>query len=667
MSQKSVHILDQFLHELGAGKSPDLESAARLLDENDRGDILPIMIRHHALQRHQSGREPSLNDYQFASEWLSAERLQNLIQRADTDVKAENETNLRSAWDTSQLTRDGFVVSPSRVAPIDSISWTPPHRISKFVIEHVIGHGSFGVVLKGIDEAIHRVVAIKIPKDPNRPHEEFAGEARANASLYHTNIIPLLEFGTDKDLGVPYLVFPFVAGGDLSQLIEKTAPMDPATAVRLIIDIAGAIQYAHAADLYHRDLKPKNVLIDNNGRPYVSDFGLSIHVTAQRKQRHEIAGTLAYMAPEQVRGETGLLDGRSDVWGLGIILYEMLSKRRPFSGNSPEEIRSGILNQYPRPLTQFIANVPSSLDEICRRCLKRSPEDRFSSAGELQKALQGWLREYERTSTIAPPKPMPQPELPPTPLESELPQSAQATLPPREFSAEPSKTPAAKSYRFAVGWWWPSVVGVLLVTVSAMAPFLAPKSEPRRLAWGPNSSMSTEKGDATENRVHLTSEYRAVCQIGTGETTSGFTLKGKVRNFGQGSYGFVWGWQQSPIDPAIMTCQSLIIRENTQTPTADFYLDWSMLEYDTQRHYIRNSIGLGSTPSLLPADRWGASIQFTVQGGRLKDILWKGRPIELLDGTVGHVLTSKQNVGPIGFIVEDASAELKDVQIVQLK
>ncbi len=632
MSQRSVHILDQFLHDLGTGKSPDLESAARSLHETDRGDMLPIMIRRHAIQARQSGREPVLEEYQFASEWLPLDRLQDLIKTNNADLKEEIETNLRSAWDTSQRTRDGVVEPPPNLLPIDSLSWMPPNKIGKFEIGSVLGRGSFGIVLEGTDTALNRRVAIKIPRDASRNHADFVAEARANAALSHPNIVPLLEFGTDADLGTPYLVFPFVEGGDLARMIETSMPLSPGVAVRYIIDVANAIQHAHSRDLYHRDLKPKNILIDASGRACVSDFGLSMHVAAQRKQRNEFAGTPAYMAPEQVRGESESLDGRSDVWALGVVLYEMLSKRRPFSGGTPEELRNAILNHAPRPLTQFARNVPPRLDELCRRCLKRSPEDRFASSGELATALQSWLTEYENAS---------------------LPPESDGTAPP-------------KANRFAASLWSFILAAISLTIVIGGIGYMiaAQPKELEHLAWENGSTVTFERYTPSLKRLHLTSDQLAVCKIGEG-TSTGFQVEAGLKQVGRGAYGFVWGWHRSPTDPNVIICQSLFVNDHDEP---NFFLEWEELHYNTQLRYVQNRRGIGATPPLTLLDRAGGSVQLTVSPGNPMEIRWKGRLLELRgEPAKNYRVTPESIVGPIGFAVENASAEMNGVLVHPLK
>ncbi len=644
MSQRSVHILDQFLHDLGTGKSPDLESAARSLHETDRGDMLPIMIRRHAIQARQSGREPVLEEYQFASEWLPLDRLQDLIKTNNADLKEEIETNLRSAWDTSQRTRDGVVEPPPNLLPIDSLSWMPPNKIGKFEIGSVLGRGSFGIVLEGTDAVLNRRVAIKIPRDATRSHADFVAEARANASLSHPSVIPLLEFGTDSELGIPFLVFPFVEGGDLGRMIEKSAPLSPSVAARLIIDIAGAIQHAHSRDLYHRDLKPRNILIDTSGRAFVSDFGLSIHVAAQRKQRNEIAGTPAYMAPEQIRGETESLDGRSDVWALGVILYELLGNRRPFKGETSEELRSAILNHSPRPLTQFASQVPTELDELCRRCLKRSPEDRFASSGELASALQSWLADYEDTRVSR--------------------------------KVEPNKP-----NRSTLVWRYAAAAVILAIVALALAvpamkssPLPPPpgferllKAEPEYLAWPVDSKLTHQALDLQAGRLHLASDNFAIAKIATDDVGT-FRLQANCQSFDSGRCGFVWGWQEKPNDPATRICQALYVQDYAQTSEqTDVMLIWADLEYNTQMHRFSSTFELGGYV-ISELGKGPNSLHFRIEGGQPTDITWRGKPIAIgAPSPKFYKITPQKSIGAIGFLVEKTSAMIDNVSISHLK
>jgi WD40 repeat protein len=178
----------------------------------------------------------------------------------------------------------------------------------------------------------------------------------------------------------------------------RETPPSHAQAARLLATVADALHYAHHRGFVHRDLKPSNILIDRFGRPHVGDFGLAIHEDRQRSHKGECAGTPSYMAPEQVRGESHQLDGRTDIWSAGVILYEMLTKRRPFRGDR-EELFEDILKRDPKPPRQIDDTIPPELERICLKCLAKKTTDRFSTAADLARALSA--------TTMGPPPPQP--------------------------------------------------------------------------------------------------------------------------------------------------------------------------------------------------------------------------------------------------------------------
>ena len=167
---------------------------------------------------------------------------------------------------------------------------------------------------------------------------------------------------------------------------------DPARIVRLMIEIVEAVGFAHQQGLVHRDLKPANILVDQRGHAHVADFGLALDESLQQLKQGETCGTPAYMSPEQVRGETHRLDGRSDLWSLGVILYELLTGRRPFQGDSSTVLFDEIQHRDPKPPRMIRPEIPAELERIALKCLAKRATDRYGSAAELVEDLQAWLR-----------------------------------------------------------------------------------------------------------------------------------------------------------------------------------------------------------------------------------------------------------------------------------
>ena len=190
-----------------------------------------------------------------------------------------------------------------------------------------------GWVYLAHDEELDKPVAIKVPHRHLFRSEEdlqrFLDEARTAAKLKHPSIVPVHYFGRESD-GTCYIVMEYIDGPSLAERLQS-GPLPPSEAADILATVADAVAHIHRRGFVHRDLKPRNILLDAEGRPHVADFGLALHESAQRQLAGDSSGTLAYMPPEQVEGKAQWLDGRADLWALGVIFYEMLTGRRPFS------------------------------------------------------------------------------------------------------------------------------------------------------------------------------------------------------------------------------------------------------------------------------------------------------------------------------------------------
>lgn len=262
-------------------------------------------------------------------------------------------------------------------------------RIGRYSVERIVGQGSFGTVYLAFDTELQRKVVIKVPRldrfGKTRDIDDFVEEARMAAKLDHPAIVSVLDVVRD-DRGIPLIVMQYIEGRSLRERLNG-GPMARAEALRLLTAIAEAMDYAHRRGFVHRDLEPRNILLDAEGRPHITDFGLAVHESTQRARAGESAGSLAYMSPEQLRGESHWLDGRSDVWALGVMMYELLTGRRPFVGKSFEEVAAEIFVREPKPLRQIEAEIPVELEQICLKCLAKSAAHRFATAQDLAAAL----------------------------------------------------------------------------------------------------------------------------------------------------------------------------------------------------------------------------------------------------------------------------------------
>jgi formylglycine-generating enzyme required for sulfatase activity len=246
---------------------------------------------------------------------------------------------------------------------------------------------------------LERLVALKVPRldrfSAATDLEAYIAEARAAAQMQHPGIVAVYDVNYQADQ--VYIVLEYIAGQSLEYLL-KSEGLEASRAAELMIDIAVAVAYAHEQRLVHRDLKPANVLLDSQGRTHIADFGLAVHEKGQRLLEGQIAGTPPYMAPEQVRGETHRLDGRTDIWSLGVILYRMLTGQRPFHGPTTGDVFDEILNREVKPPRQINRRVPKELERICLKCLAKPMTERYPTALDLADDLRYWRQQAASTA-----------------------------------------------------------------------------------------------------------------------------------------------------------------------------------------------------------------------------------------------------------------------------
>jgi serine/threonine-protein kinase len=257
-----------------------------------------------------------------------------------------------------------------------------------------LGRGGMGVVYEARQTSLGRTVALKMILRGMTPSAadlaRFRTEAESAARLDHPSIVPIYDVGEYQ--GQPFFTMKYVAGTTLAQRLAE-GPLPPREAAALLAPICRAIHYAHERGVLHRDLKPSNILIDAEGRPHVSDFGLAKRVEGEDRvtQTGAVLGTPSYMAPEQAAGTRGRLGPASDVYSLGTILYQMLTGRPPFQSASPVETVLMVLEQEPLPPRLLNPRADRELEMVALKCLQKPPELRYDTAGKLADDLEAYL------------------------------------------------------------------------------------------------------------------------------------------------------------------------------------------------------------------------------------------------------------------------------------
>ncbi len=385
------------LHELikidleyrwGRGQSPRAEDYAGRFPELGAPLLVPReLIAEEAQVRAFHGRPLSRDELRERFPG----REEELLELADgrRDLSTREQLANAPAEVTSLPFHYSDASTPSAGAGLEE----RPRRLGRYEVRERLGRGGFAAVYRAWDPELRRDVAIKVPHaellaDPDAG-ARLLREASSAARLRHPAIVPIHEVGQEGD--VPFIVYAHIPGPTLARELARTRP-SPQQAAAWVARVAEALEYAHQQGIVHRDVKPSNLMMDADGRPLLADFGLALQTDAGATlTRHgDILGTPAYMSPEQARGGSHKVDARTDVYSLGVILYELLAGRLPFQGGGSSALHQ-VLHEEPRSPRTLNAHVPLDLETICQKAMAKEPGRRYQSARDLADDLRNYL------------------------------------------------------------------------------------------------------------------------------------------------------------------------------------------------------------------------------------------------------------------------------------
>lgn len=404
----STDVLKEKLQEIQAdirsGKKARISHFLKQVPKEKRVDYLRSILRCHLNYRLEAGKELSPDHYArfgkkaieiAAEEILDLSRTESAVNDHTIELPESRQSEAREKTNNPSPPTPSIANDP--VDTLDSGSAPPSNvpearelkSIDRYRIDRILGMGGFGCVHLGFDEKLQRSVAIKVPHARFVVDSEYFGnflkEARTVANLDHPNIVPVHDVGS-TDQHPFYVVSKFIEGKDLSDVIKERR-LSFAESTSLIAKIAEALHHAHKQGIVHRDIKPGNILVGDDGTPYIVDFGLAYCDQDPLEQGRRVIGTPAYMSPEQAGGEGHRVNGQSDIFSLGVILYELLTERRPFHGNDITEVLSQIRRIEPRPLRQYDESIPLELERICLKAISKKAKNRYSTAFDMSEDL----------------------------------------------------------------------------------------------------------------------------------------------------------------------------------------------------------------------------------------------------------------------------------------